>query len=153
MHIEITTRHGSLEPGQQTYLNDKAQKLLKYFGRLMSIEVEVDHRKHDCLVEIFVSAEHKHDFVAREAHRHFDRPCFAAIAHTQCDAVEPCHRLAQRTGRQQTSIAEAAFAVDHADFHIALQPVVLQAVVGDGLVVGDAVDHVAGYTRSVSVRF
>jgi putative sigma-54 modulation protein len=66
VHIEITTRHGSLEPEQQSYLNDKAQKLLKYFGRLMAIEVEVDRRKHDWLVEIFVSAEHKHDIVARE---------------------------------------------------------------------------------------
>ncbi len=67
MHIEITTRHGSLEAAQQTYLNDKAQKLLKYFGRLMAIEVEVDRRKNDWLVEIFVSAEHKHDIVARES--------------------------------------------------------------------------------------
>ena len=67
MHIEITTRHGSLEPRQHAYLNDKAQKLLKYFGRLMAIEVEVERRKHDWLVEIFVSAEHKHDFVARES--------------------------------------------------------------------------------------
>jgi putative sigma-54 modulation protein len=67
VHIEITARHGSLEPKQQAHLNDKAQKLLRYFGRLMSIEVEVERRKHDWLVEIFVSAEHKHDFVAREA--------------------------------------------------------------------------------------
>ena len=66
MHIEITTRHGSLTPEQQTYLNEKAQKLLRFFDRLMAIEVEVDQRKHDWLVEIFVSAEHKHDFVARE---------------------------------------------------------------------------------------
>lgn len=67
MQIEITTRHGSLEPDQQNYLHDKAEKLLKYFGRLMAIEVEVDHRKNDCQVEIQVSAEHKHDFVARES--------------------------------------------------------------------------------------
>lgn len=66
MHIEITTRHGSLEPEQHDYLDEKAQKLLKYFGRLMAIEVEVDRRKSDWLVEIFVSAEHKHDIVARE---------------------------------------------------------------------------------------
>jgi putative sigma-54 modulation protein len=66
VHIEITTRHGSLEPDQHAYLSDKAQKLLRYFGRLMAIEVEVDHRKNDWLVEIFVSAEHKHDFLARE---------------------------------------------------------------------------------------
>lgn len=66
MQIEITTRHGTLEPNQTAYLNDKAQKLLKYFGRLMAIEIEADHQKNDWLVEIFVSAEHKHDFVARE---------------------------------------------------------------------------------------
>lgn len=66
MHIEISTRHGGLEPEQQAYLHEKAEKLLKYFGRLMAIEVEVDHLKHSWQVEIFVSAEHKHDFVARE---------------------------------------------------------------------------------------
>jgi putative sigma-54 modulation protein len=66
VHIEITTRHGGLGPEQQTYLHEKAEKLLKYFGRLMQIEVEVDHLKHSWHVEIFVSAEHKHDFVARE---------------------------------------------------------------------------------------
>ena len=67
MHIEITTRHGGLGPEQQAYLHDKAQKLLKYFGRLMQIEVEVEHLKHSWQVEILVSAEHKHDFVARES--------------------------------------------------------------------------------------
>lgn len=66
MHIEITTRHGGLGADQQTYLHEKAEKLLKYFGRLMQIEVEVEHLKHSWQVEIFVSAEHKHDFVARE---------------------------------------------------------------------------------------
>ncbi|WP_422926732.1 ribosome hibernation-promoting factor, HPF/YfiA family [Singulisphaera sp. PoT] len=66
MHIEITTRHGSLGANHQAYLHDKAEKLLKYFGRLMSIEVEVEHLKLAWHVEILVSAEHKHDFVARE---------------------------------------------------------------------------------------
>jgi len=56
-----------LEPDQQHYVHDKAEKLLKYFGRLMAIEVAVDHGKHGWNVEILVSAEHKHDFVAREA--------------------------------------------------------------------------------------
>ena len=66
MQIAISTRHGSLSQPQLDYLHDKAEKLLKYFGRLMQIEVEVDHLKHSWLVEIFVSAEHKHDFIARE---------------------------------------------------------------------------------------
>ena len=66
MQVEISTRHGSLGPEQQDHLREKAEKLLKFFGRLMAIEVQVEHRKHDWLVEILVSAEHKHDFVARE---------------------------------------------------------------------------------------
>jgi ribosome hibernation promoting factor len=66
VHIEISTRHGSLGPDQQAYLHEKAEKLLKYFGRLMSIEVAVEHVKHSWQVEILVSAEHKHDFVAVE---------------------------------------------------------------------------------------
>ena len=66
MQIEISTRHGALSPEQQQYLHDKAEKLLKYFGRLMAIEVAVDQGKQAWDVEILVSAEHKHDFVARE---------------------------------------------------------------------------------------
>jgi putative sigma-54 modulation protein len=67
VQIEISTRHGGLNSEQQQYLRDKAEKLLKYFGRLMAIEVAVDHVKHAWDVEILVSAEHKHDFVARES--------------------------------------------------------------------------------------
>jgi putative sigma-54 modulation protein len=66
VQIEITTRHGGLSSEQQRYLHDKAEKLLKYFGRLMAIEVTVDHGKPGWELEILVSAEHKHDFVARE---------------------------------------------------------------------------------------
>jgi len=66
VQIEISSRHGGLAPEQQTYLHDKAEKLQKYFGRLMAIEVAIDHIKHAWEVEILVSAEHKHDFVAKE---------------------------------------------------------------------------------------
>lgn len=66
MQIEISTRHGALGADQQAYLQEKAEKLVKYFGRLMAIEVAVDHVKHAWAVEIRVSAEHKHDFFASE---------------------------------------------------------------------------------------
>ena len=66
MQIGISTRHGSLTADEQAYLHEKAEKLLKYFGRLMSIQVEVDHRKNHWWLEIFATAEHKHDFVGRE---------------------------------------------------------------------------------------
>jgi putative sigma-54 modulation protein len=66
VQIEISRRHGGLEAEHYQYLHDKAEKLLKYFGRLMSIEVAVDHGKQGWEIEILVSAEHKHDFVAKE---------------------------------------------------------------------------------------
>jgi len=66
VQIQISTRHGALDPEQQHHLHDKAEKLLKYFCRLMAIEVAVDQGKQAWDVEILVSAEHKHDFVARE---------------------------------------------------------------------------------------
>jgi putative sigma-54 modulation protein len=67
--IEIATRHGSLDSVQSQYLHEKADKLTKYFDRLMSIEVAVEHIEHiknAWQVEIRASAEHKHDFFAKE---------------------------------------------------------------------------------------
>lgn len=66
MQVQISTRHGSLERDQHDYIHAKAEKLLKYFNRLMAIEVATEHLKHSWLVEILISAEHKHDFVAKE---------------------------------------------------------------------------------------
>lgn len=66
MQIEISTRRGSLEPDEHSYLHEKAEKIRKYFGRIMAIEVAVEQLKHAWQVEILVSAEHKHDFVAVE---------------------------------------------------------------------------------------
>jgi putative sigma-54 modulation protein len=67
VQIEISIRHGDLAAEQHQYVHDKAEKLQKYFARLMAIEVAVDHVKHAWEIEILVSAEHKHDFVARES--------------------------------------------------------------------------------------
>jgi putative sigma-54 modulation protein len=66
VQIEIATRHGVLGPEQHSYLQEKAEKLVKYFGRLMAIEVAVEQTKNSWVVEIRASAEHKHDFVASE---------------------------------------------------------------------------------------
>jgi putative sigma-54 modulation protein len=66
VHIEISTRRGTLGPAEQKHLQEKAEKLLKYFGRLMSIELAVEQKKNGWQVEILASAEHKHDFVAVE---------------------------------------------------------------------------------------
>ena len=66
MQIKITVRHGHLAEEVQEHIREKAGKLLHFFQRLMMIEVLVDMKENECIVEFLVSAEHKHDFVATE---------------------------------------------------------------------------------------
>ena len=66
MQIKISARHGHLNEATQQFIQDKAQKLLHFFQRLTMIEVTVDLKDDQKVVEFVVSAEHKHDFVARE---------------------------------------------------------------------------------------
>ena len=67
MQIKISARHGHLGDAAQQFIREKAEKLLRIFERLTSIEVTVDLKDDIKTVEFVVSAEHKHDFVARES--------------------------------------------------------------------------------------
>jgi putative sigma-54 modulation protein len=66
VQIKISTRHGHLNDATQAFIREKAEKLLHFFQRLTMIEVTVDLKEEQKAVEFVVSAEHKHDFVARE---------------------------------------------------------------------------------------
>ena len=67
MQLSITTRHGHLTEVTQAKLRAKAEKLGRFFDRLMAIEVVVDlSDSQQPKVDLKVSAEHKHDFVAHE---------------------------------------------------------------------------------------
>jgi len=66
VQIKISARHGHLAEATQEYIREKAEKLLRFFERLTSIEVTVDLKNDMKVVEFLVSAEHKHDFVATE---------------------------------------------------------------------------------------
>jgi putative sigma-54 modulation protein len=68
VQIKISARHGHLSEPAQQFIREKAEKLLRFFERLTMIEVTVDLQEEQNLVEFLVSAEHKHDFVARERH-------------------------------------------------------------------------------------
>lgn len=71
MQVKISARHGHLDEEVQAAISQKAEKLLHFFDRITFIEVVVDLKKTQderCPVEIIVQAEHKHDFVATEAH-------------------------------------------------------------------------------------
>ena len=67
MQIKISARHGHLSEPTQQFIREKVDKLTHYFERLTFIEVTVDLKPKESVVELLVSAEHKHDFVARES--------------------------------------------------------------------------------------
>ena len=69
MQIKISARHGHLADATQNHIREKAEKLTHYFQRIMMIEVTVDLQEDDKVVELLVSAEHKHDFVASERNK------------------------------------------------------------------------------------
>ncbi len=80
MQVKISTRHGQISEETHQFIKEKAEKLLHYFQRLTMIEVTVDMRDEGKIVEMLVSAEHKHDFVAREQHRDVLTATDAAVA-------------------------------------------------------------------------
>ena len=65
MQIRISTRHGRVSDQTQAKITSKLEKLTRFFERLTDIEVTIDleHRDNPN-VDLRVSAEHKHDFVA-----------------------------------------------------------------------------------------
>ncbi len=65
MQIRISTRHGHLSEETQEKITSKMEKLTRFFERLAEIEVTIDLEHPDSpSVDLRVSAEHKHDFVA-----------------------------------------------------------------------------------------
>lgn len=67
MLIKISTRHGKLSDATQEKFKAKLEKLTHYFERIASIELTVDlEHNNKPAVELRVSAEHKHDFVATD---------------------------------------------------------------------------------------
>ncbi len=65
MQIRISARHGHLSDESQAKITEKIEKLPRYYDRLSSIDVTVDLEHRDAPdVDLRVSADHKHDFVA-----------------------------------------------------------------------------------------
>ena len=55
MQVNVSARHGSLQPGDQTLILEKAEKLRRLYDRINSIEVTVDLKQLEKpVVEIHV---------------------------------------------------------------------------------------------------
>ena len=67
MQINISARHGHLSEETRVKISAKVEKLARLFERLLAIEVTINlEHEQNPSVDIRVSAEHKHDFVAAE---------------------------------------------------------------------------------------
>ena len=67
MQVSISVRHGNLSEASQEKIAVKFERMTRIFDRLTAIEVTID-LEHDETpsVDVRVSAEHKHDFVAAD---------------------------------------------------------------------------------------
>ena len=67
MQISVSIRHGHLSEASQQKITSKLEKLTRIFDRLTAIEITIDLEHEDTpSVDLRVSAEHKHDFVAAD---------------------------------------------------------------------------------------
>lgn len=65
MQVNVSARHGNLQPGDHDLIVEKTEKLRRLFDRITAIEVTVDLKQQDKpSVEIQISAEHADDCVA-----------------------------------------------------------------------------------------
>ena len=65
VQINVSMRHGHLSEASQDKIRAKVEKLSRIFERLTSIGVTIDlSDEENPSVDLNVSAEHKHDFVA-----------------------------------------------------------------------------------------
>lgn len=86
MQVKVSARHGHLGDDIQQQLKEKGEKLLHFFNRLTMIEVTVDlHKDHasKLTVEIIATAEHKHEFVARDEDTDVLHAFNRALAHVK----------------------------------------------------------------------
>ena len=66
MQIRLTGRHVEVTEDVRKYIEDKANKLPRFYDRIHAIEVVLDRESEQFTAEIIVRADRKHTFVASE---------------------------------------------------------------------------------------
>ena len=96
MQIKISARHGHLSEATQEKLQAKLEKLTRLFDRLTEVELTVDLQDPGRTeVELRVNAEHKHDFLAKEADGEFMAAVDGAV-----------HKLEQQLRKYKEKVQE-----------------------------------------------
>ena len=65
MQIEITVRHESVTADIKDYATKKADRLVKYYDRIQSVQVVLDKDGGGTVCEMIADVEHMHDLVGR----------------------------------------------------------------------------------------
>ncbi len=103
MLINISTRHGHLSEASQQKIREKVSKLERFHDRLTSIEVTVNLEHEDSPeVEIQVSAERKHDFVAAQRSSEL-MSCLDAVVHKVEQQIKKYKERSQQKHRSNAA--------------------------------------------------
>ena len=107
MQVSISTRHGHLSDASRQKITSKVEKLSRIFERLTSIDVTIDLEREDTpSVDLRVSAEHKHDFVATDRSSHL-MGSVDTVIHKMEQQLRKYKEIIQ--SRHRTSSAREAF--------------------------------------------
>ena len=77
MEIKVSARHMDVPEAVRTHVREKAEKLDRYYDRLMSVDVIMDVQGDRQIVEMIARADHHTQFVAK----HEDADLYATIDH------------------------------------------------------------------------
>lgn len=64
MNVTVNSRHMNASDSVRQYVEGKVSKLPRLYDHVQHVEVILDREKEKSLVEIIVTAKHKHTFVA-----------------------------------------------------------------------------------------
>lgn len=67
VEITITGRHVEVSDEVRAYLEEKANKLPRFYDRIISMEAVFDHESDQFKAELIVRADKKHTFVAHDS--------------------------------------------------------------------------------------
>lgn len=114
MEVAISARHGVIHQPDHEYIEKKIPRLSHLFDRLLSVKVTVDFQTANPHVELLVSAEHKHDFVAQESAPHVKEAFDLVLAKMESqlrkykEKIQNHHRRVPQVGDGEVETAEAA---------------------------------------------
>ena len=92
VELTVTGRHLQISDEMKRYAREKAGRLPRYYDRVETADLILDHASHQFKVEVVVRCDHKHVFVA-----HADGPDCAGAADAAIEKIErQLHRHKER---------------------------------------------------------